>query len=223
VPTKSPRRDIKKEKRTIVYLVSLVIFLALWALLLILPGPSLAPADSTGAGAFLPEDQDWEARDQDEPDPTSSNRSPKLALVIDDVGYSLDELQPFLELPYPITFAVLPFLEHSQESVNLIRENGHQAILHMPMEPLGDRDPGPGAVFLEDTENQVREKIQEAIEDLPGIVGVNNHMGSAVTSDFNKMRVILEEVTSRGLFFLDSLTTAGSKVKEAGQSLSIDT
>jgi polysaccharide deacetylase 2 family uncharacterized protein YibQ len=192
-----------------------VLFLALWAILLLVPGPDIPfQASQPGVADNLEENGDLYE---------SQRPWPRLVFVIDDVGYSLEELQPFLELPFPLTFAVLPFLENSRASLDRILASGHEAILHMPMEPLGDRDPGPGAVKTLDSPDEAALKVETAIKSLPGISGVNNHMGSAVTSDMEIMKRILQTVEDQGLYYLDSFTTAGSQVKEAGRSLGIQT
>ncbi|MDR1143679.1 MAG: divergent polysaccharide deacetylase family protein, partial [Spirochaetaceae bacterium] len=74
------------------------------------------------------------------------NRKGILALVIDDAGNNLRELDPFLAFPGPLTIAVLPGLPNSAEAARRIRNTaGKELFLHQPMEPLNGQDPGPGA------------------------------------------------------------------------------
>ncbi len=148
---------------------------------------------------------------------------PALIIVIDDVGYSIDELRPFLKLPFPITFAVLPQLVHSTDSALAIRDAGKELILHQPMEALGGNDPGPHAVYLSMDEAAIEKTVAENIDSLPyPPVGMNNHMGSAVTRDERAMRPILKLVKERGMYYLDSLTAPGTATvqlcKELGTS-----
>lgn len=148
---------------------------------------------------------------------------PALIIVIDDVGYSIDELRPFLKLPFPITFAVLPQLIHSNDSALAIRDAGKELILHQPMEALGGNDPGPHAVYLSMDEATIEKTVAENIDSLPyPPVGMNNHMGSAVTRDERAMRPILKLVKERGMYYLDSLTAPGTVAvqlrKELGTS-----
>jgi hypothetical protein len=92
-----PRVNRRREKRILVYLASLVLFLALWAILLLVPGPDIPfQASQPGVADNLEENGDLYE---------SQRPWPRLVFVIDDVGYSLEELQPFLELPFPLTFA----------------------------------------------------------------------------------------------------------------------
>ena len=76
--------------------------------------------------------------------PRTSSRRAMLAVILDDAGYSLEELQPFLDLPGPLTVAVLPNLPHSAEAARRVLAAGKDLILHCPMEADGGEDPGPG-------------------------------------------------------------------------------
>jgi polysaccharide deacetylase 2 family uncharacterized protein YibQ len=144
----------------------------------------------------------------------------RMAIVIDDVGHNLKELKPFLELSLPITFAILPHLTYSTEAALLIQEEGKEIILHMPMEPVGEYDPGPGAIYTNQDESTITKLLQEALNSIPQAVGINNHMGSKVTADEETVSVIMEYLKKNKLFFLDSLTTPDSvaeqKAKEKG-------
>jgi len=136
---------------------------------------------------------------------------PTLIFVIDDVGYNKAELDPFLKLPFPITFAIMPKLPHSNDSALAIREAGKEMILHQPMEALGGNDPGPGAVYLSMDTATIEKTVAENIDSLPyPPAGMNNHMGSAVTRDRAAMTPILKLVKERGMYYLDSLTAPGT-------------
>lgn len=139
----------------------------------------------------------------------------KLAIVIDDVGYNLDELQPFLKLSMPLTFAVLPKLRYSSRAAQEIRAAGQQVIMHLPMEAEHGEDPGPGAILTSLSDDEIRQRVAEDIATIPGIVGVNNHMGSLATSDLRVMDVVAGELAKDKLFFLDSRTSAGTVGKTA--------
>ncbi len=133
----------------------------------------------------------------------------KIALVIDDLGYNYDEALKLAKLPYPVGFSILPYQTYSQEILQLAHQYHKPALLHMPMEPVNYPavNPGEGALLLLMSPKQVRETLSQALDSLPGIVGVNNHMGSAFTADQELMKAVIEELKSRGLFFLDSRTT----------------
>jgi len=134
-----------------------------------------------------------------------------LIIVIDDVGYTIDELSPFLKLPFSLTFAVMPKLPHSADSTRAIRDAGKEFILHQPMEALGGNDPGPGAIYLSMDAQSIEKIVEENIESFPfPPAGLNNHMGSAVTRNRDAMTALLKLVKKRGMYYLDSLTAPGT-------------
>src|SRR5208283_287572 len=131
-----------------------------------------------------------------------------LAVIIDDAGYNLGELQAFLDLPGPLTIAVLPNLPHSGESARRVIAAGKDLILHCPMEATGDEDPGPGALRTDQSPAEVESRLAAAFASVPGALGMNNHMGSRATADEALMRTVLGFLKRDGKFFLDSRTTA---------------
>lgn len=147
----------------------------------------------------------------------------KLYLVIDDVGYNLEQLDRFLEIPMPITYAVLPMVEHTAGSRKKIGEYGGQIILHQPIEPLGNEDPGPGALYVDMEPEEIQSTIAENLEQIPEAVGVNNHMGSLGTSDYTLMESMLREMKKRNphMFFLDSRTTADTVAEDVAKELQL--
>lgn len=132
----------------------------------------------------------------------------RMAVLIDDAGYDLDELEPFLALPIPLAVAVLPNLPHSREAARMVLEAGKELLVHCPMEPEGQEDPGPGALRTTDSPARTRQLLEEALATVPGARGLNNHMGSRATADEELMRRVLGFLGERGMFFVDSRTTA---------------
>ncbi|MEW6535419.1 MAG: divergent polysaccharide deacetylase family protein [Candidatus Auribacterota bacterium] len=129
-----------------------------------------------------------------------------IAIVIDDLGYNKKALNDALAINRPITYAVLPHLAYSKRLAETFYTRGDLVILHQPMQPLKDMNPGPGAIYSDMTDDQVRKVLSENIASLPHIAGVNNHMGSKITTDPQKMRVVFRYLQESGYFFLDSVT-----------------
>lgn len=136
----------------------------------------------------------------------------RLAVVIDDIGYNLSVPREYLALGLPLTFSVLPDLEHSREAVALIRKSGREFLVHLPMEPLRypEVDPGPGPLLLSHGADATRRRLEGYFLRLPGAIGASNHMGSAYTSDAEKMQVVQAVVAQQGRVFLNSLTSNSS-------------
>ncbi|HET9794789.1 MAG TPA: divergent polysaccharide deacetylase family protein [Thermoanaerobaculia bacterium] len=144
---------------------------------------------------------------------------PRLAIVVDDLGNDDAALGRVAALREPLAGAVLPGLPHSRETALALRAAGKEVLLHLPMEPLDPRArPGPGLVRTGMTAAQIAGMLSSDLEDVPGASGVNNHMGSRATADRKTMDAVLSVVGKRGLFFLDSRTTAFTvAAEEAGR------
>ncbi|MEM6794077.1 MAG: divergent polysaccharide deacetylase family protein [Acidobacteriota bacterium] len=142
-----------------------------------------------------------------QPPPRPSAR-PRVALVIDDLGRSLQDVETLGSLGIPVTYAVLPFEAKTREVVARLRERGEEILCHLPMEAAGRANPGPGALRLSMSDGELRRATLEALGEVPGAIGVNNHMGSAVVADSRAMAAVLGLLKDQGLAFLDSRTTA---------------
>lgn len=171
------------------------------------------PASRLAAKPAAPDHVDTESRGTSEvsvvsaPAPAEGGR---IALVIDDLGRSLADLDTIEHLDVPVSYAVLPYEEETQPVVERLRERKAEMLLHLPMEPANGEDPGPGALRLGMTPEQLRQLTLAALRAVPGAVGVNNHMGSGLSADERSMKTILAVLAGRNLFFLDSRTSAQS-------------
>ncbi|MFU8857344.1 MAG: divergent polysaccharide deacetylase family protein [Deferrisomatales bacterium] len=144
--------------------------------------------------------------------PRPAVQTPRLAVVIDDLGRSREEAVAFLDIPLPITMAILPHLPQSEAVSRLARERGREFLLHLPMEPQGypAKEPGEGALLEGMGEMEIRVLLARNLAAVPGAAGVNNHMGSRLTELDAPMAWVMDELALRGLFFLDSLTSPRS-------------
>jgi polysaccharide deacetylase 2 family uncharacterized protein YibQ len=131
-----------------------------------------------------------------------------IALVMDDAGNNLHELDAFLAFPGNLTIAVLPGLPYSAEAARRIRAAGKEVILHQPMEAIGGQNPGPEAISTNMTDAEIRAIIEKNLAEIGQVAGMNNHQGSKVTMDERVMEIILTICHDKGIYFLDSRTTA---------------
>ncbi len=145
----------------------------------------------------------------------------RLYFVIDDAGYSMKQLEPFLEFPGALTIAVLPQLAFSTSAALAALRAGKEVILHQPMEAESDKDPGPGAIYVGDSAEEIRAVLAGNLATVPGAIGMNNHMGSRATSDRATMEPVLLDVAERNLYFLDSRTAVSTVVAETARSLGL--
>jgi len=149
---------------------------------------------------------------------------PRIALIIDDIGNSRTQAERFLKLDVPLTFSILPRLRRSQSLALEIHNEGHDVMLHQPMEPYNRHlDPGPGALYVGDKITTISRIVDDNISDVPFAIGVNNHMGSKFTSCENEITETLKAIKERNLFFIDSLTSHHSKAYGTAQRLHMTT
>ena len=134
---------------------------------------------------------------------------PKVAIIIDDLGYDRNIATSFIQFDLPLSLSVLPMAPYTDYIANEAYKRGRELILHLPMEPKDypHLNPGPGALLIGMDDKAVRKTITDHLNRIPGIRGVNNHMGSSFTEIPEKMSVVLNEIRKRNLFYIDSITT----------------
>jgi len=133
---------------------------------------------------------------------------PKIALIIDDIGYNRTLAWQFVSLNEILTFSILPQISYSRELSFELNAKGYEVMLHQPMEPYNNCcDPGPGALFVGDNAQHIEKTLQTNFRGIPFAKGVNNHMGSKFTASPNEIGDALKVIRSRGLYFVDSYTS----------------
>ncbi len=136
---------------------------------------------------------------------------PRVALIIDDMGYHQQIGRRLLALDLNLTFSFLPKAPYTKKQEELAWEKGHDVLLHLPMQAHGSSwDPGPGALYLKYSTPQIQALVEDDLKSVPHAIGSNNHMGSRFTENRAAMHAVLTVLKRRGLFFVDSYTTAAS-------------
>ena len=151
---------------------------------------------------------------------------PKIAIVIDDMGVNVSESERVIQtLPKEVTLAFLPYGSASLKQAKQAHHNGHEIMVHIPMEARPNAEghapnPGENALYTHLSQDELYSRtVQNIAPFLSLAVGANNHMGSKMTSNAEAMRPALRAISDHKLFFLDSLTTAESRVKAATKDL----
>lgn len=145
------------------------------------------------------------------PGAAAAPSGPRLAIVIDDLGESTEQLAPFLAVPLPLSFAVLPTGPEAPRVARVLARRGSEVLVHLPMEPLeADHISTPGFLTTGMDDATLRAVLARDLERVPGAKGVNNHMGSRFTRDGARMAVVARVLKAKGLYFLDSRTDAGT-------------
>jgi len=148
----------------------------------------------------------------------------KVALLIDDFGYSQDKTVDFLlkELDLPFTISVIPGTPYAKSIAEEAHRNGKQVILHLPMEPQKNFiNRYQWIVLNRMSPEEISSLVKEAIKDVPYVAGLSNHMGSFITTQKKPMRAVLEAVKAEGLYFVDSKTVSNSIAFPLAQKMGI--
>lgn len=146
---------------------------------------------------------------------------PVIALIIDDIGPDRRGTERAIQLPPSVTLSLLPYAKDIAHTAMRARAAGHEILLHMPMQPEGNADPGPDALDAGMPPEEVKARLDRALERFDGYVGMNNHMGSKATRDRAVMAEVMNVLYSRGLIFIDSRTTGHSLGLEAAESAKV--
>lgn len=148
---------------------------------------------------------------------------PQIAIIIDDIGYDKKIAMALFDLNPDITFSVLPFSPFGRTIAKRLHGKGAQLMLHLPMEPVEypKVNPGPGAILASMPPDVLLAQLKKDLNDVPHIQGVNNHMGSRLTSQANQMNQIFSILKKNNLFFIDSRTAPKSQGKASARLLKV--
>ncbi|NOX97746.1 MAG: divergent polysaccharide deacetylase family protein [Nitrospirae bacterium] len=181
------------------------------------------PSETGGTEELLPKLKEEKPEEAKEEKPITLP-PPRVALIIDDLGYSLRAAKPLLDIKYPLTLSILPGLRYSVSLAKRMSQPPFEATLHLPLEPEGKGHLERGTIMVDMSEEKVRDLMEKHLSLLlPYIKGVNGHMGSKATADKRIMSIVLEEVKKRDLYFVDSYTTDKSVALEVARGLGLKT
>jgi len=147
---------------------------------------------------------------------------PMIAIVLDDMGVDRARSATAMALPGPLTLSFLAYAKELPAQTTAAKAQGHELLLHVPMEPLSASvDPGPNALTVSLDDAEIRRRLEWDLDRLDGIVGANNHMGSRFTQWRHGVEIVETVLRERGLFVLDSRTTAQTVVIEVAKSIGL--
>ena len=144
-----------------------------------------------------------------------------VALVMDDVGYDLHALQRLLALPIPIAISILPDATKAKQAAELAYQHGQVVMLHLPMEPANPhyRDKMDSSFLRVDMDKQtIQAMFNTALQRVPYVQGMNNHMGSMLTTLRKPMDWVMDVCAAHNLFFIDSRTASKSVAFERAKA-----
>ena len=150
--------------------------------------------------------------------------APRIAIIIDDLGYQRHAGERAIDLPGPVACALLPGAPRTAELARMAHARGKEVLLHLPLQAEAD-DPGDADIglLLDMSRQQFRRALDERLDAVPHIVGVNTHRGSLLTRHPGHMRWLMDEIADHGdLLFVDSYTTAESVALRIAREQGID-
>ena len=135
----------------------------------------------------------------------------KIAIIIDDMGMDKKRGNEFIKMNIPLTLAFLPYAEGLKRDTKRAIDNGHELMIHMPMEPLNSKV-SLGGIGLKDNMDllDIDVELFQAFSSFNGYVGLNNHMGSKFTQNKDSMAAVMQRLKNKDLYFIDSVTISTS-------------
>ncbi len=144
--------------------------------------------------------------------------APRLAIILDDLGYDPSAAERFFALPFPLTAAVLPHLPHSAQVAEEANRRGFQVLLHIPMESENGENASESVELRVGMKAEEMNRVLDAmLATVPHAAGVNNHQGSRATADPGLMRLLVRGLRARRLFLIDSRTSTSTVAYETAR------
>ena len=144
----------------------------------------------------------------------------RIAIIIDDIGNHPEDLAA-ADLPGDITFAILPFTPYGRSFALKAHHQGKQIMAHVPMQALAGNALGLGALTADMSSAEIKLKLRQVLDDIPYVVGINNHMGSQLTQLTQPMQAVMESLKNHDLYFIDSRTTEYTVAEKMAQSYQV--
>lgn len=141
------------------------------------------------------------------------DKRPQIAIIIDDLGYQRAQSAALLAIGEPLSYAVIPNTPYARTIATDVVGAGQELMLHVPMQTISARKWEQG--LTEDMSAETfNEHVSDMLNDYPFAKGINNHGGSLLTQNSEKMQWLMHSLKSKGLFFVDSRTTSASVARE---------
>jgi polysaccharide deacetylase 2 family uncharacterized protein YibQ len=161
------------------------------------------------------------SRNSDSAPAISDIEAPRLAIILDDLGNDTSAAQAVFAMPYPLTISVLPNQSHSAEIARQAQRRGDQVMLHLPMQSLANERPEAQELHGGMSRAAISRLMSEFLDDVPGVIGVNNHQGSASTADKTLMAELMPVLKEHKLFYVDSRTSAATVAYDTAQRFGV--
>jgi len=152
---------------------------------------------------------------------SGESASARLAIILDDLGSDRHAAEAVFALAYPLTISVLPHHPHSAEIAEEAHRRGYQVMLHLPMQSVGNETPESQELHTGMSASDVAALVDQWLQGIPDVAGVNNHQGSQSTADTRLMDELMPVLRQHQLFYVDSRTTAATVAYDEAQRLGV--
>lgn len=153
--------------------------------------------------------------------PTPVKKLIEVAIIIDDIGYSRRQGLAALALPGDITYAVIPNSPNADFLAREAHKQNKELILHAPMSTVHNHPLGKLGLRENMSQEEFKNALNKSLEAIPDISGVNNHMGSLLTQKRLPMEWVMQTLSQRELYFIDSRTTSQSVAWKTAQRYNV--
>ena len=154
---------------------------------------------------------------------STPKKAPRVAIILDDGGYGGEVTERVLDLDTRLTLAILPNTPFAKSTAAHAAEKGFEVMLHMPMETDGDAaKPFPGEISPDMNREEIQRLTRDAIAQVPGARGVNNHRGARFTEDEERLSDFFDVLKNERLYFVDSRTHAKTRAYDVAQKQGVN-
>jgi hypothetical protein len=143
---------------------------------------------------------------------------PVIAVVIDDLGQDQIRTKEAIALSPNVTLSFLPYPQASHALSHEAHVAGHQVMVHLQMQPIGDANPGPMALTAGLAPSELARRVNWALDRVSDHDGANNHMGSRFTASRTALEPVMQTLAAHRMFFLDSRTTAATQAEDVART-----
>ncbi len=144
----------------------------------------------------------------------------RVAIIIDDIGYRVTDKQA-LTLPGNVTYSILPHTPFGKRLAIAANHQNKDVLLHIPMEAENGKRLGPGGLTSNMNEQDIKASLALSLDEIPFAIGINNHMGSYLTKQYQPMAWTMQFLKEHQLFFLDSKTSDHSLAEQAALDIGV--
>ena len=146
--------------------------------------------------------------------PWSGARGARVAIVIGGLGLSQTGSQQAIQtLPPEVTLAFSPEGNSLLRWMQAARQDGHEVLMQIPLEPYDYPrvNPGRNTLTVDASPAGTLENLHRTMGRITNYTGVMNYMGARFTAEPEALTTVIQDIAKRGLLYLDDGTSARSK------------